>query len=472
MSKSPLNPLVPTLCGIAATLAGAYILADQFVVDLPAPARGAFEIVPAANAQEAATPNGAADAARTDDAAATARADAGDAAPEAEMHTASAEADGSGAAASSHEGGYGLGRPALDEEIAAWDIDIRPDGQGLPRGEGDVWTGEELFVAQCAMCHGDFGEGAGRWPQLALGMGTLTSNDPVKTVGSYWPYLSTVWDYVHRAMPFGNAQSLSDDEVYAITAYILYLNEIVEDDFVLSSDSFAEVEMPNAGAFYMDDRAETELPEFSREVCMENCKEDVKITMRARVLDVTPEGGDDAENAPNEAPTPEEAMDGGDHAASDEASADDAAPAEEQQTEIAQADTGGAAPESASTSETEDAPEDIRIVAADPALIEDGAKVFRKCQACHQVGADASNRVGPQLNGLLGRTVGSAEGFSYSSTFEKAHDAGEVWTAEHLAEFLADPRGTYTGTKMSFAGLKDDADIEAVTAYIEAEGAE
>jgi hypothetical protein len=122
-------------------------------------------------------------------------------------------------------------------------------------GEGDVWTGEELFVTHCSACHGDFGEAVGRWPVLAGGFGTLDGEDPVKTIGSYWPYLSTVWDYVHRAMPYGAAQSLSDDEVYAITAYLLYLNNVVEDDFVLSNETFTEiVEMPNEDAFFMDDR--------------------------------------------------------------------------------------------------------------------------------------------------------------------------------------------------------------------------
>lgn len=122
------------------------------------------------------------------------------------------------------EGGFGLGREALPEEIAAWDIDVRPDGAGLPEDSGDVWTGEQIFLEQCAVCHGDFAEGVGRWPVLAGGEGTLTNARPVKTIGSYWPYLSTVFDYFHRAMPFGYAQSLEPDEVYAIIAYLLYSN--------------------------------------------------------------------------------------------------------------------------------------------------------------------------------------------------------------------------------------------------------
>jgi cytochrome c len=196
-----------------------------------------------------------------------------------------------GAVAARAEGGLGLGREALPEEVAAWDIDVRPDGVGLPVGSGDVLTGEEIFTEQCAYCHGDFGEAVGRWPQIAGGFGTLDREDPVKTVGSYWPYLSTVWDYVHRAMPFGYAQSLTDDQVYALTAYILYLNDIVDDEFELSNETFSDVTMPNVENFFMDDRDDLELARFSNEACMENCKDTVEITKRATVLDVTPEDG-------------------------------------------------------------------------------------------------------------------------------------------------------------------------------------
>ncbi|MFW6205817.1 MAG: c-type cytochrome, partial [Gemmatimonadota bacterium] len=187
-------------------------------------------------------------------------------------------------------GKFGLGRPAHPEEVAAWDIDVRPDGTGLPDGSGTVTEGEQVYVEQCAVCHGDFGEGIGRWPELAGGEGTLDSDDPVKTIGSYWPYLSTVYDYIHRAMPFGNAQSLSDDQVYALTAYVLYLNYIVEDmDFELSKENFGDIEMPNEGQFFMDDREQTEFDQFKREPCMTDCKDSVEITKRAQVLDVTPE---------------------------------------------------------------------------------------------------------------------------------------------------------------------------------------
>ncbi len=183
----------------------------------------------------------------------------------------------------------GLGRVALPEEIAAWDLDVRPDGTGLPAGSGSVIEGEMLFADNCAFCHGDFAEGVGNWPELAGGEDTLDREDPVKTVGSYWPHLSTVWDYVHRSMPYGNAQSLTPDEVYAMTAYILYSNYLVEDDFVLSDENFLDVEMPNADGFIVDDREEAEAHFWKGEPCMEGCKDNVEITMRARVLDVTPE---------------------------------------------------------------------------------------------------------------------------------------------------------------------------------------
>jgi cytochrome c len=184
---------------------------------------------------------------------------------------------------------YGLGRPALADEIAAWDLDIAPDGTGLPEGSGNAIDGEEVYIDNCAFCHGDFAEGLGNWPKLAGGDGTLAHEDPLKTVGSYWPYLSTVYDYIRRSMPFGSAQTLTNDEVYAITAYILYSNYLIEDDFELSKETFLDVEMPNAEGFILDDRDTTEAHFWTDTPCMENCKDKVEITMRASVLDVTPE---------------------------------------------------------------------------------------------------------------------------------------------------------------------------------------
>ncbi len=191
-------------------------------------------------------------------------------------------------------GRFHLGRQALPVEIAAWDIDIRPDGLGLPSGQGSVEEGETIYDELCAVCHGDFGEGIDRWPVLAGGHESLTDDRPEKTIGSYWPYLSTVFDYVRRAMPFGDAQSLSADEVYAITAYLLYLNDVVTDEeFVLSNGNFSEMRLPNEAGFIADDRGEEPHVALAAEPCISNCLPgEAQVVMRARVLDVTPDTDD------------------------------------------------------------------------------------------------------------------------------------------------------------------------------------
>jgi len=409
MSKF-LKILAPAGAGALGVLGSAYMLADQFVVDIPAPARGT--IVVAANAA-------------TEDTTGTEKTSVS-AEPMAEIEQVEMMLQ-------SPEGGFSLGREALSEEVAAWDIDVRPDGLGLPEGSGDVFMGEEIYLENCAMCHGDFGEAIGRWPVLAGGDGTLDGEDPVKTVGSYWPYASTIFDYIHRAMPFGNAQSLTDDEVYALTAYVLYLNYLVEDDFVLNRETFAEVQMPNQDNFFMDDRAEVELGEFSKEACMENCKDTVEIVKRARVLDVTPEAAEGDETQENAAEKTTEQM----TAAETTQAVDDA---------------------SEETTEATDA--------IDPELVAAGETVFRKCRACHQVGEGASNRVGPHLNAIIGRSAGSVEGFRYSSAMQDAGGGGLVWSEESLREFLTNPRDFLAGTKMSFAGLRDEDDVAAIIAYL------
>lgn len=331
---------------------------------------------------------------------------------------------------------FGLGREALPEEIAAWTVEVFPDGKNLPAGSGSVADGEEIFSERCAVCHGEFAEGVDNWPKLAGGDGTLADKDPLKTVGSYFPYLSTVWDYAHRSMPFGAAQTNSVDDTYAIVAYILYSNDLVADDFVLSNENFLDVKMPNADGFIVDDRPETEYTEFSKPACMENCKDKVEVTAEATVLDVTPnEGGTDAAPATEAAPAAEAP-------AATEAPAAEAAPAE-------------AAPAAAPATP-----------AADPALIEAGQKVFKQCAACHKVGEGAKNAVGPVLNGVAGRTAGTFEGFKYSPAMAEAGAGGLVWTDENLAAYLHNPKGFVAKNKMSFAGLKKDADIAAVIAYL------
>ncbi|MEX0368933.1 MAG: c-type cytochrome [Ruegeria sp.] len=315
--------------------------------------------------------------------------------------------------------GFGLGRPALPEEIAAWDLDVSPDGTGLPAGSGSVEDGEMLFAEACAICHGDFAEGVDNWPKLAGGEGTLADKDPLKTVGSYWPYLSTAWDYVHRSMPFGDAQTLSADDTYAIVAYILYSNDLVEDDFVLSNENFLSVEMPNADGFILDDREQTEAHFWTDAPCMENCKDSVEITMRAMVLDVTPDEG---------------------NAAAEPAPVQDV--------------------------KAEPAPEPEQTAALDPELVAKGEKTFKKCKACHQVGDGAKNKTGPTLNGIVGAAAGQVHGFKYSKVMKAAAEDGLIWDETALTAFLAKPKDYMKGTRMSFAGLKKDADIEAVIAYL------
>jgi cytochrome c len=244
-------------------------------------------------------------------------------------------------------------------------------------------------------------------------------------VGSYWPHLSTVIDYVRRSMPFGNAGSLTDDEVYGVVAYILYSNDLIDDDFVLSNETAGEIVMPNADGFIVDDREETEFPKWIGEPCMTACKDSVEVTMRAMVLDVTPEteGGADAESAAEEAAAEE-------------------APAEE----VVVAAAGAEGP--------------------DPAMVEEGEAVFKKCKSCHQIGAGAKNRTGPALTGIVGHPAGAIDGFKYSKALAKAAEDGLVWDEATLSEFLEKPKAFLKGTKMSFAGLKKEEDRAALIAYL------
>ncbi|MFT7289041.1 MAG: cytochrome c5 [Halieaceae bacterium] len=186
-------------------------------------------------------------------------------------------------------GQFGYGSAASPEQIAGWDIDVRADGQGLPPGEGSVEDGEKLYEDQCALCHGSFGESVGGYPALAGGAGSLADPRPKKTVGSYWRYTSSLWDYIHRAMPFTQPESLSDDEVYAITAYVLHLNDIVDYDFVLSQDNLSSVRLPNEHNFIPDQR-----PDTANRRCMKRCRDPQQIRIRSEAAAYVPERGPDA----------------------------------------------------------------------------------------------------------------------------------------------------------------------------------
>jgi cytochrome c len=145
------------------------------------------------------------------------------------------------------------------QDVAAWDIDVRPDGTGLPPGGGSVKQGQEVYANNCAVCHGDKGEGrrvegaVGGFDRLVGGFGTLDKPTPVTTVGSFWPYATTLFDYVRRAMPFHAPQSLTPDEVYAVSAYVLHMNGIVPEDSFLDRTTLPAVKMPNRDGFIQDD---------------------------------------------------------------------------------------------------------------------------------------------------------------------------------------------------------------------------
>lgn len=162
---------------------------------------------------------------------------------------------------------YDLGQPATQEQIAGWDIDVEPSGAGLPPGSGSVAQGKDVYAQQCAACHGDRGQGKPMDP-LVGGQGTLASDKPTKTVGSYWPYSSILFDYVRRAMPFNAPQSLNTDQVYAVTAYVLNLNGIVDQTAVMNAQTLPKVRMPNRDGFVRPDPR----PDTHNAACMKNCK--------------------------------------------------------------------------------------------------------------------------------------------------------------------------------------------------------
>ena len=148
---------------------------------------------------------------------------------------------------------YGVGQPATPEQIRDLGVAIAPDGNGLPEGSGTVDAGREVFKTRCSRCHGEKA-GGGTGPVLVGGQGTLATAKPLKTVGSYWPYATTVWDYINRAMPFDQPGRMKPAEVYAVVAYILNLNGIIGNDQVMDAKTLPKVKMPNRDGFVPDPR--------------------------------------------------------------------------------------------------------------------------------------------------------------------------------------------------------------------------
>lgn len=147
----------------------------------------------------------------------------------------------------------GLGRQATEAEMRAWDRNVSPTGEGLPAGKGTAQEGARVFSTKCSSCHGTTGT-EGPAPRLVGGQGTLATKNPVKTVGSYWPYATTLYDYIRRAMPFSAPQSLTPDEVYAVAAWILAQNGIIKADAVMDAQTLPNVRMPNRDGFVPDPR--------------------------------------------------------------------------------------------------------------------------------------------------------------------------------------------------------------------------
>lgn len=167
---------------------------------------------------------------------------------------------------------HALGKAVSVEQLASWDIDVRPDGAGLPPGAGSVADGQTVYDEQCASCHGFFGE-SNDYIALTGGIGSLASNAPQRTVGSKLDHATTLWDYINRAMPFPRAKTLTADQVYAVTAYVLHLNEILPADAVLDAKSLPQVKMPNREGFTREHgfMSVDGKPDVHNSACMKDC---------------------------------------------------------------------------------------------------------------------------------------------------------------------------------------------------------
>ena len=157
---------------------------------------------------------------------------------------------------------FNIGRTPTPEEIAAWDISVTPDGEGLPPGSGTAAEGQNIYSVRCTECHGASGR-EGPHDILVGGQGTLASETPLKTVGSFWPYAPTLWDYINRAMPFETPGTMSPDAVYSTVAYVLFLNELVAEDQLLDATTLPLIKMPNRDGFIPDNRPDVGHPVIS-----------------------------------------------------------------------------------------------------------------------------------------------------------------------------------------------------------------
>ncbi len=171
---------------------------------------------------------------------------------------------------------YHFGQPISEAQIKPWNIDIAPDGAGLPPGQASADDGEPIYLQRCAACHGEFGEGMGRFPVLTGSRDELIGDRTRKTVGGFWPYSTTLYDYINRAMPFGNAQSLTPDQIYGVIAYILSMNDIIDSDTVINAKTLPKIDMPNRDGFIPAQGSDLHI-----KACMQDCKTDVSIKSRA-----------------------------------------------------------------------------------------------------------------------------------------------------------------------------------------------
>ncbi len=163
---------------------------------------------------------------------------------------------------------FKIGAPVAVEDLTLWDIDVTtPDGKGLPAGKGTVAEGEKIFAEKCVVCHGEKAAGGPMFGTMVGGVGSFLTDKRVLTPGSMYPYAPILFDYIRRAMPMTAPESLTNDEVYSLSAYILNLNQLVPADGVVDAKSLTAIKMPNRDGFFADDR-----PDTKAERCMENCK--------------------------------------------------------------------------------------------------------------------------------------------------------------------------------------------------------